>query len=424
MFKTLKGYWNIPEMRHRIIFTLLMVIVFRLGNSIPIPFMNRDVIEKIMSNEQGGIVSLLNMLSGGSLSRMSVFALSIYPYITASIIVQLLTVVFPRLRDLQEEGEEGRKKMGKYTKIATIFLAVIQGYATVNGLFRNAIVKTTPWAFGVILLTIIAGSMFLVWLGEAITEKGIGNGISILIFLGIVSNIPNQIGSLMFNRIGGGLPVWKMIVLALISMIVLIVVIMISQGERRIPVQYAKRVVGRKMYGGRSTHIPLKVNMAGVMPVIFSSALLSLPQTIALLFNAKMPTFLQHIFTVQTTSGLIIYSIVNVFLILIFAYFYTAIQFNVYEYAKNLQKYGGYIPGIRPGRPTITYLQTVSNRITFIGAISLALVAAAPMLITRGLGVRVVFGGTSIIILVGVILDTMKQMESMITMKQYKGFLN
>lgn len=423
MLKTLKDAWKVLDIRKRIGFTLLMIVVFRLGNAIPVPFMDKAIIKQIMSGQEGGIVSLLNLLSGGSLRQMSIFALSIYPYITASIILQLLTVAFPRLGELTREGEEGKKRMGKYTKICSIILALIQGYATVNGLFNRAIVDKSFLTGFVILISLVAGSMFLVWLGEMITERGIGNGISILIFIGIISNMPRQIGTMIYQSRQGMLSWWKILLFVLIAIIILVVVVLINQGERRIPVQYAKRVVGRKMYGGQSTHIPIKVNMGGVMPVIFASAILQLPQTIALLFGKDMPLWLAHIFTVQTTSGLVIFSIVNMLLIIIFAFFYSAIQFNTVEYAKNLQQYGGFIMGIRPGKPTGMYLKKISDRVTFIGAIILALVASAPMLISKAIGIQILFGGTSIIIVVGVVLDTVKQMESMLTMKHYKGFL-
>ncbi|MDU2897600.1 MAG: preprotein translocase subunit SecY [Finegoldia magna] len=423
MLKTLKDAWKVLDIRKRIGFTLLMIVVFRLGNAIPVPFMDKAIIKQIMSGQEGGIVSLLNLLSGGSLRQMSIFALSIYPYITASIILQLLTVAFPRLGELTREGEEGKKRMGKYTKICSIILAFIQGYATVNGLFNRAIVDKSFLTGFVILISLVAGSMFLVWLGEMITERGIGNGISILIFIGIISNMPRQIGTMIYQSRQGMLSWWKILLFVLIAIIILVVVVLINQGERRIPVQYAKRVVGRKMYGGQSTHIPIKVNMGGVMPVIFASAILQLPQTIALLFGKDMPLWLAHIFTVQTTSGLVIFSIVNMLLIIIFAFFYSAIQFNTVEYAKNLQQYGGFIMGIRPGKPTGMYLKKISDRVTFIGAIILAIVASAPMLISKAIGIQILFGGTSIIIVVGVVLDTVKQMESMLTMKHYKGFL-
>ncbi|MGO4986851.1 preprotein translocase subunit SecY [Gallicola sp. Sow4_E12] len=424
MFETIRKAWAVAELRQRMIFTLLMVGVFRLGNAIPVPFMNKEMVSQVMGGAgQTGILNLLNLLSGNSLSQMSIFALSIYPFITASIIIQLLTVAIPRLQEIARDGEMGKKKIGKYTKIGAVILGFIEGYAIVNGLFSQAIVQQSMFSGFVILLSMVAGSMFLIWLGEMITAKGVGNGISIIIFLGIISGLPGQIGNIWRQFQTGLIQWWQILILLIIVIFVLWVVVMVNEGERKIPVQYAKRVVGRKMYGGQSTHIPVKVNMAGVMPVIFASSILQLPNTIALLFGTDMPNWVQNIFTVETTSGLIIYAIINLLLIILFAYFYTAIQFNPVEYAKNLQQYGGFIPGIRPGKSTGEYLQRISNRITFIGALSLALVSSGPMLLAKVLGVEIVFGGTAIIIVVGVILDTLKQMDSMLTMRHYKGFL-
>ena len=424
MFETIRKAWAVAELRQRMIFTLLMVGVFRLGNAIPVPFMNKEMVSQVMGGAgQTGILNLLNLLSGNSLSQMSIFALSIYPFITASIIIQLLTVAIPRLQEIARDGEMGKKKIGKYTKIGAVILGFIEGYAIVNGLFSQAIVQQSMFSGFVILLSMVAGSMFLIWLGEMITAKGVGNGISIIIFLGIISGLPGQIGNIWRQFQTGLIQWWQILILLIIVIFVLWVVVMVNEGERKIPVQDAKRVVGRKMYGGQSTHIPVKVNMAGVMPVIFASSILQLPNTIALLFGTDMPNWVQNIFTVETTSGLIIYAIINLLLIILFAYFYTAIQFNPVEYAKNLQQYGGFIPGIRPGKSTGEYLQRISNRITFIGALSLALVSSGPMLLAKLLGVEIVFGGTAIIIVVGVILDTLKQMDSMLTMRHYKGFL-
>ena len=424
MFKTIRKAWAVPELRKKIIFTLLMVAVFRLGNAIPVPFMDREVVNQVVSGAgEAGILGLLNLLSGNSLSQMSIFALSIYPFITASIIIQLLTVAIPRLQEIARDGENGKKIIGRYTKIGAVILGFVEGYAIVNGLFSQAIVEAGILSGLIILLSMVAGTMFLVWLGELITAKGVGNGISIIIFLGIISGLPRQVASIWQQLYTGVMAWWQLIILLVIVLLVLWVVVMVNEGERKISVQYAKRVVGRKMYGGQSTHIPIKVNMAGVMPVIFASAILQLPNTIALLFGTDMPGWIESIFTVNTTSGLIIYSVINLLLIILFAYFYTAIQFNPVEYAKNLQQYGGFIPGIRPGKPTGEFLQRISNRITFIGAISLALVSSGPMLLSRLLGINVVFGGTAIIIVVGVILDTLKQLDSMLTMRHYKGFL-
>lgn len=424
MFKTLKDAWKIEDIRKRMIFTVLMIVVFRLGNVIPVPFIDKQVLQSIVQQQEGvGMISLLNLLSGGSLQQMSIFAQSIYPYITASIIIQLLTIAIPRLEEISQEGEEGKRKIDLYTKIGAIIIAFIQSWAIVQGLFQQAIIADNAFEKFVIILTMVAGTMFLVWLGDEITQKGVGNGISMLILLGIVSSFPRQIGVIVRGLTLGTLAWWVVALLAAMGVLTLIIVIMITEGERKIPVQYAKRVVGRKMYGGQSTHIPVKVNMAGVMPVIFSSAIVSLPSTIGLFFGKEMPRWYQNLFTPNTVSGLMIYTIVNVLLIILFAYFYTAVQFNPVEYSKTLQQQGGFIPGIRPGRPTGEYLQRISNRITFVGAIALAFVASVPTIITASFGVDMLFGGTSVIITVGVIIDTINQIDSMMMMRNYKGFL-
>lgn len=423
MLQTLKNAWKVEDVRKRIIFTFLMLVVYRLGNTIPVPFVNADVVKSIMSGQDSGLLQLLNSFSGGSLANMSIFALSIYPYITASIIIQLLTIGFPRLGEIAKDGEEGQRKIAKYTKIAGVILGFIQAYAMVNVLFAGAISKGNLFSKFVMLLTLVAGTMFLVWLGELITEKGVGNGISIVIFLGIISGLPTSIRTIMAQASQGQIHLWTIILLVVLSIAVLIIVIEINQGERTIPVQYAKRVVGRKMYGGQSTHIPVKVNMSGVMPVIFASSILQLPQTIVALFG-KSPKWLDFIFNLRTVSGLILYCLINLLLIILFAYFYSAIQFNTVEYAQNLQQYGGFIPGIRPGKPTGEYLQRISGKITLIGAVILALVTTIPILVSSLLGLRMLFAGTSLIIIVGVILETIKQIESMLTMRHYKGFLN
>ncbi len=424
MFQTLKNAWKVPEVRNKLIFTLLMLVVYRLGNVIPVPFMEAKYVDAVMKGQEGNLLGMLNMFSGGSLSSMSIFALGIYPYITASIIMQLLTIAFPSLGESLKDGEEGKRKMGMYTKIVGVLLALVQGYAMVNVLFKSAVATGSTFSKIVMFLTLIAGTMFLVWLGELITEKGVGNGISIIIFFGIISGVPNSIKDMMAKSATNQVAWWGFAILALISIAILAIVIEINQGERKVPVQYAKRVVGRKMYGGQSTHIPIKVNMSGVMPVIFSSAIMQLPQTIIMLFGVNAPNWLKHIMSIDTTSGLIIYCIVNLLLIIVFAYFYSAVQFNTVEYAKNLQQYGGFIPGIRPGKPTGEYLQRISGRLTLIGAIILAVIATAPILLNYAINLNMIFAGTSLIIVVGVVLETIKQIESMLTMRHYKGFLN
>lgn len=425
MFKTLSNAWRIAEIRNKMIFTLLMIVVYRLGNIIPIPFINKEIVSQIMHGNEGGLVSLLDLLAGGSLKQMSVFALSIYPYITASIVVQLLTIAFPRLGEIARDGEMGKKKIAKYTKIGAVILGIFEANAIAHGLFSRAIIAEGFIQQSLIIISLLAGSMFLVWLGEAITEKGVGNGISIIIFLGIVSNIPTQIASFVYGITTGTVGYLAIIGLIIAAIAIVVVVVLINEGERKITVQYAKKVVGRKMYGGQATHIPIKVNMSGVMPVIFASSLLAMPQTLALLFgNGNIPMWIRQYLTVEGTVGLYVYSILNFILIILFGFFYSAIQFNTVEYAKNLQQYGGFIPGIRPGKPTGEYLQRISNRITFSGSVILALIASMPIILSRISGMSINFGGTSVIIIVGVVIETMKQIESMMLMRHYKGFLN
>lgn len=401
-----------------------MIVVYRLGNIIPIPFMDKNVVNKLMSSNAGGLVNLLDLLAGGSLKQMSVFALSIYPYITASIVVQLLTIAFPRLGEIARDGEMGRKKVAKYTKIGAVILGIFEAMAIANGLFAKAIVAKGYIQSALIITSLLAGSMFLVWLGEIITEKGIGNGISIIIFLGIVSNLPTQIGTFIYGIMTGTVGILTIIGIVLAAVLIVVIVVLINEGERKITVQYAKKVVGRKMYGGQATHIPVKVNMSGVMPVIFASSLLAMPQTLSLLFSGGTPSWISSYLTVEGSVGVYVYSIMNFILIILFGFFYSSIQFNTVEYAKNLQQYGGFIPGIRPGKPTGEYLQKISNRITFSGSIILALVASAPIVLSRLSGMKINFGGTSVIIIVGVVIETMKQIESMMLMRHYKGFLN
>ena len=424
MFKTLSNAWRIKEIRSKVIFTLLMIVVYRLGNIIPIPFMDKNVVNKLMSSNAGGLVNLLDLLAGGSLKQMSVFALSIYPYITASIVVQLLTIAFPRLGEIARDGEMGRKKVAKYTKIGAVILGIFEAMAIANGLFAKAIVAKGYIQSALIITSLLAGSLFLVWLGEIITEKGIGNGISIIIFLGIVSNLPTQIGTFIYGIMTGTVGILTIIGIVLAAVLIVVIVVLINEGERKITVQYAKKVVGRKMYGGQATHIPVKVNMSGVMPVIFASSLLAMPQTLSLLFSGGTPSWISSYLTVEGSVGVYVYSIMNFILIILFGFFYSSIQFNTVEYAKNLQQYGGFIPGIRPGKPTGEYLQKISNRITFSGSIILALVASAPIVLSRLSGMKINFGGTSVIIIVGVVIETMKQIESMMLMRHYKGFLN
>jgi len=423
MISTLRNAWKIPEMRKRIIFTLLMLLVIRLGSSVPVPYMDKNIISQIFQAGEGGLLQFLNLMSGGTLKNFSIFALSIYPYITASIIVQLLTIAIPRLEELAKEGEEGRKKINRYTRYGALILAFVQAIGTTFGLFRNALIADSSLQRAVVIISLVAGTSLLMWIGDLITEKGIGNGTSLIIFIGIVSSLPATIISYAQLAMLGVSYAIKLVLFAIIAVLIVAVVVALQEGERRIPVQYAKRVVGRKMYGGQSTHIPLKVSMAGVIPVIFSTSLLAFPQTIALFFTGSTPEWMIKYFTVQGSVGVWVYSILNVLLILFFTYFYTGIQFNTVEYAKNLQQYGGFIPGIRPGKPTSDYLNKVITRLTFVGGLSLALLASLPIILSHIFKLNINFGGTAIIIVVGVALETVKQIESELLMRNYKGFL-
>lgn len=423
MLTTLRNAWKIPEIRKKIIFTLLMLLVFRLGSAIPVPYMNKDIIRGIFESSEGGLLQFLNLMGGGIFSNYSIFATSIYPYITASIVIQLLTIAIPQLEELSKQGEEGKKKITAFTRVGAMVLALIQASGYTFGIFRDALETTNALQTIIVIISMVAGTAFLMWLGELITEKGIGNGISLLIFIGIISAIPGQIINTITQVIAGQLNVIKVIVFAIVFLFIIIGVIAIQEGERRIPVQYAKRVVGRKMYGGQSTHIPVKVLMAGVMPVIFASSLLALPQTIALFSKGGVSEWITKYLTPSGSVGIWVYSIFNILLIIFFTYFYTAIQFNTVEYAKNLQQNGGFIPGIRPGRPTSEYLNKVVNRVVIVGGLALAVLSVLPIILTKIFGMNVNFGGTAIIIVVGVALETVKQLESQMLMRHYKGFL-
>ena len=424
MFSTLKNAWRIPELRKKIIFTFLMLLVFRLGSNIPVPYIDKNVIRQIFEQSQGGILEFLDLMGGGTFSNFSVFATNIYPYITASIVIQLLTIAIPRLEELAKEGEEGSRKIGKYTRYLAIGLATVQAIGYTLGMFNEALTTENNLQKVIVVISLVAGTAFLIWLGDLITEKGVGNGISLIIFVGIISKLPTTI----INAIGlirvGELNIIKALIFAFVMLVTIALVVALQEGERKIPVQYAKRVVGRKMYGGQSTHIPVKVSMAGVMPVIFASSLLAFPQTIALFTKGGASEWITKFLTPAGSVGIWIYSISNIILIMFFTYFYTAIQFNTVEYAKNLQQNGGFIPGIRPGRPTSEHLNRVVTRITFVGGISLAVLASLPIILSKIFGMQVNFGGTAVIIVVGVALETVKQIESQMLMRHYKGFLN
>ena len=411
------------EIRKKFRFTLLMLVIYRLGNNIPIPFIDTQALANAYSNIEGTLVDYLNMLTGGGLSTLSIFALGVQPYITASIVMQLLTVVIPRLEELTREGEQGRKTIQKYTRYMTIVLAIFQAVAITNGLYGAALSSATGFQKVAMNVVLIGGTMFVTWMGETMTEKGLGNGTSLLIFMGIIASFPRTLSRWQEGLHYNTTSVLAIAIMSLLVVLIVIAVVMISEGERKIPVQYAKRVVGRKMYGGQSTHIPVKVNMGGVMPIIFASAVLAIPSTVSLFFGNGGESGLTAFFN-NSTFGFAVYLIVQSALILIFAYFYNQIQFNTVEYAKQLQQNGGFVPGIRPGKPTSDFLGVVSTRITFIGSIALALITIVPAIASKLLGLEISFGGSSVIIVVGVIIETVKQIEAMMTMKQYKGFLN
>ncbi len=423
MIKTIAQAWKIPDIRKKIVFTLLMLLVFRLGSNIPVPGIDRAILNDVFSGNTG-LFGLFDLFSGGAFSNFTIFALSITPYVTASIILQLLTIAVPSLEALAKEGTEGKKKIAQYTRYLTVILAFVQAIGLSVGLFRQAIISTDFFSITVIVLTLSAGTAFLMWLGEQINENGIGNGISLIIMAGIVSRIPSAIHQTWIKFQAGEIGIVTIILFCIFAAIVIVGIILIQQGQRRIPVQYAKRVVGRKMYGGQSTHIPMKVNQAGVIPVIFSLSLLQFPMTITYFFQGgPFSEFVQKWFSTSGTPGVWVYGALNVILIMFFTYFYTAITFNPMEVANNMKANGGFIPGIRPGRSTIEYLNKVMTRITFVGAVFLAFIATLPTLISHATALNMGFGGTSLLIVVGVALDTMKQLESQMVMRNYQGFL-
>ena len=430
MLQTLRNAWKIPELRKKIIFTLLMVVIYRLGSTIPVPFINTDILNAMFDQSMNTtVLGLYNAMSGGAFSAATLFALSIQPYINASIIIQLLTVAIPALERLAKDGgEEGKKKIQRITRYATIILALLMGVAYYVLIKRNGLLLTdinVAWSAIVIILTFTAGSTLLMWLGEQITEFGIGNGISIILFASIVSRLPTGIYNLVRNLIAGILPWWMFVIIIVGAIVLIVFIIFITNAERRIPVQYAKRVVGRKMYGGQSTHLPMKVNMSGVLPVIFAQSIASIPATIA----AFVPKWQDGWFIKLFDTEGVVYIIIYFLLILAFSYFYSTIQFNPVEVANNLKRNGGFIPGFRPGRPTSDFLRKVLNKITLFGALYLAIVAILPVIIgavtsnmTSGL-MSISIGGTSLIIVVGVALETVKGMEAQMLMRHYKGFL-
>ncbi|BBF44427.1 preprotein translocase secY subunit [Lachnospiraceae bacterium KM106-2] len=443
MFKTVRNAFKIKDIRNKILFTFMALLVVRLGSQLPVVGLDRTAVANAFSNSDA--LGFLDALTGGSFTNFSIFALNISPYITASIIIQLLTIAIPKLEELQKDGEDGRKKLTEYTRYLTIVLAVIEALAMVIGFKSQNFLKLNNLTdYIVIVSSMTAGAAFLMWLGERITEKGVGNGISIILLINIVSRMPQDISSLYDQFIKGASNVFNGVIAAVIIIAVIVAmvvfIIILSDAERRIPVQYAKKVQGRKMVGGQTSSIPLKVNTAGVIPVIFASSLMSVFVLVSSFFGVHPQsgagaTLWQKILKVLNSSSWCNFSslgefkytlglVVYIVLIIFFAYFYTTITFNPIEVSNNMKKQGGFIPGIRPGKPTTDYLTKVLNNIIFIGAIGLAFVAFVPILFSGAFGASVSFGGTSLIIVVGVVLETIKQVESQMLVRHYRGFLN
>lgn len=430
MFDVFKNAWKIEDIREKLLYTLLIIVVFRLGAAVPVPFLDTTALSAMFGANTGNLLGYLNMLTGGALSMATVFALSISPYITASIVIQLLTVAIPALERLAKEGAEGRKKINMITRCSTVALALIQAYAYYVTLKGYNAVETfdNKWENVLVVVTILfmftAGSMLVMWLGERIDEKGIGNGISMILFAGIVSGGPNLVSTLWgYLRLGEVKYYFFVPALIIIFILLIAFIVLMNQAERRIPVQYAKRVVGRKQYGGQSSHIPVKVTMAGVLPIIFAGALLAIPATIEAFVNVKEGSFWAGFFDLFDQSSWF-YSVLYFVLIVAFSYFYIAIQYNPTEMANNLQKNNGAIPGIRPGKPTADFISRIIGKITFIGAIFLGIIALLPTIIGAVSGIQgVTIGGTTIIIVVSVALETARSLESQMMMRHYKGFL-
>ena len=427
MLQTLRNAWKIEELRKKILFTLVIILLYRLGNAIPVPDVNIALLNAYFAQQQSTILGLLDVMSGGAFSNATIFALSIQPYINASIIIQLLCIAIPALERLSKEGgEEGRKKIASITRYATVAIGLLQGFAYYMLIKNNNMLNADAqgiWSAIVIILTFTSGSALIMWLGEQITEYGIGNGISMILFASIISRLPTSVITSIRNISTGSLEWWVALLVFLGALAIIVLIVYVNDAERRIPVQYAKRVVGRKMYGGQSTHLPMKVNMSGVMPIIFAQSIASIPATIAA-FTGKTDGWVNTWFGTNSIP----YAIIYFLLIIFFAYFYSTIQFNPIEVANNLKKNGGYIPGFRPGKPTSEFIQKVLNKITLFGALYLGIIAVVPILVAHfsqsASLTGVSLGGTSIIIVVGVALETVRALEAQMLMRNYKGFLD
>ena len=437
MFKTIRNAFKVKELRTKILYTFMMLVVIRFGSQLPIPGIETSFFANWFAKQTTDVFGFFNAMTGGSFSSMSIFALSITPYITSSIIIQLLTIAIPKLEELQKDGEDGRKKIQEYTRYTTVGLALIESSAMAIGFGRQGLlIDYNAWNIIIAIVTMTTGSALLMWIGEQITEKGVGNGISIVLLFNILSSVPDDMKTLYYRFIFGQTVtkmIFSVVVIALIILAMVVFVIVLNDAERRIPVQYYKKMVGRKMVGGQASNIPLKINTAGVMPVIFASSIMSFPVVISQFFTIDPNSIGSKILMVLNSGswcrpeypiysiGLVIY----IALLIMFAYFYTSITFNPLEVANNMKKQGGFIPGIRPGKPTSDYLNKILNYIVFIGACGLIVIAIVPILASGLLNVsRISFSGTSLIIIVGVVLETIKAVESQMLVRYYKGFLN
>ena len=437
MFKTIRNAFKVKELRTKILYTFMMLVVIRFGSQLPIPGIETSFFANWFAKQTTDVFGFFNAMTGGSFSSMSIFALSITPYITSSIIIQLLTIAIPKLEELQKDGEDGRKKIQEYTRYTTVGLALIESSAMAIGFGRQGLlIDYNAWNIIIAIVTMTTGSALLMWIGEQITEKGVGNGISIGLLFNILSSVPDDMKTLYYRFIFGQTVtkmIFSVVVIALIILAMVVFVIVLNDAERRIPVQYSKKMVGRKMVGGQASNIPLKINTAGVMPVIFASSIMSFPVVISQFFTIDPNSIGSKILMVLNSGswcrpeypiysiGLVIY----IALLIMFAYFYTSITFNPLEVANNMKKQGGFIPGIRPGKPTSDYLNKILNYIVFIGACGLIVIAVVPILASGLLNVsRISFSGTSLIIIVGVVLETIKAVESQMLVRYYKGFLN
>ena len=437
MFKTIRNAFKVKELRTKILYTFMMLVVIRFGSQLPIPGIETSFFANWFAKQTTDVFGFFNAMTGGSFSSMSIFALSITPYITSSIIIQLLTIAIPKLEELQKDGEDGRKKIQEYTRYTTVGLALIESSAMAIGFGRQGLlIDYNAWNIIIAIVTMTTGSALLMWIDEQITEKGVGNGISIVLLFNILSSVPDDMKTLYYRFIFGQTVtkmIFSVVMIALIILAMVVFVIVLNDAERRIPVQYSKKMVGRKMVGGQASNIPLKINTAGVMPVIFASSIMSFPVVISQFFTIDPNSIGSKILMVLNSGswcrpeypiysiGLVIY----IALLIMFAYFYTSITFNPLEVANNMKKQGGFIPGIRPGKPTSDYLNKILNYIVFIGACGLIVIAIVPILASGLLNVsRISFSGTSLIIIVGVVLETIKAVESQMLVRYYKGFLN